>query len=132
MSEWDNLKTYEDWKNKLAELMDEARRASQANDDAALISIAPRLRTFVQKSRPNTPEVLALDRIAADAQRALTLQLASDAIARIEARTSALLVLGKTLQQIGARAEADASVLRLDRSYGAVDAIIGAHRAISD
>jgi hypothetical protein len=132
MSEWDNLKTYDDWKGKLEDLLDEGRKASAADDDESRLELCSRLRMFVQKSRPNTPEVLDLDRIASEATRTLSLDVAEGAVDRIEARTAELIVLGKTLQQVAAQAESDAASLRLEKAHAAIDAIIGVQRALDD
>lgn len=132
MSEWDGLKTFEDWQTKLDALLAEARQASVKNDDEARLELCARLRMFVQKSRPNTPEVLELDHLASEAQQALSEQIAADAIGRIEARTTEILLLAKRVEQVARKAEADAASLRLERAHAAVDALTGAVRALND
>jgi hypothetical protein len=132
MSEWDGLKTFDDWKAKLDALLVEARQASTKNDDEARLDLCARLRQFVQKSRPNTPEVLELDRLASEAQQALSEQIAEDAIGRIEARTTEILLLAKRVEQVARKAEEDAATLRLDRAHAAVDALTDVVRALDD
>ena len=132
MSDWKNLKTFEDWKAKLEELLEEGRKASAANDDDARLETCSQLRMFVQKSRPNTPEILELDGIASEAQQALSTQVASDAVGRIEARTTEILLLAKMVEQVAIKAESDAATLRLDKAHAAVDAITQASRALTD
>ena len=132
MSQWSGLKTFEDWKKKLNELLDEGRKASAANDDEARLKLCSQLRIFVTKSRPNTPEILELDGIASEAQQALSMQVASDAVGRIEARTTELILLAKHLEQVAEKVEADAASLRLEKARAAVDAITDAARALND
>jgi hypothetical protein len=125
MSDWDNLNTYDDWRNRLDQLLAEGRDASSRNDDEARWRVCADLRMFVQKSRPNTDQVLELDRIASAAAKSLSLEAASGAIGRIESRTAELVVLSKELQRVGERAASSAVALRLERARAATEALAG-------
>lgn len=127
---WDALDSYDDWKSTLESLLDQSKSASDANDDAELLAISNALNTFVRKSFPNTPEIMALDNVAVQASQAMSEQVADAAVLQITARTTQLAALSKQLTQLAQAAAEDAALFRLEKAHAAVDALTQAMRTI--
>ncbi|MFM9994789.1 MAG: hypothetical protein ACKVU4_03190 [Phycisphaerales bacterium] len=129
---WGSIRDVEGWRSTLADLLTQARDASDEGDDEELLTIAGALNTFVDRSFPNTPEIAALDDTALQAVVAMTEQIAADAVGRIAARTVKLTALAKQVDQIAAEAQNDAAALRLEKAHAVVDSVIASARAIEE
>jgi hypothetical protein len=121
MSEFDGIANLADWKAKLAELLAEAKKAAGANDDKALTAIADRLTEFTIESWPDTPEIKALDGIAADTATMLRKQGIEGKLDSLGARTAELEQVAASFDQ-AANANTDkAASIRLKRVREVVD-----------
>jgi hypothetical protein len=127
---WDALDTYDSWKDTLESLLDQAKSASASNNQTELIAISNALNTFVKKSFPNTPEIMALDEIAVQASQAMSEEVADAALMQISARTTRLTALAKHIERLASVAADDAASIRLEKAHAAVDALTHAMRTI--
>ncbi len=127
---WSSIRDVAGWRTTLQDLLDQARLASGAEDDAELLQVVAALNSYVDRSFPNTPEIRALDEVALDAVESMTEQIAAGAVARIAARTMRLSGLAKRIQEVADQVEQDAAVVRLEKAHAAVDAVVDASRAI--
>lgn len=127
---WTSIQGVAGWRTTLEDLLSQARKASTEADDIELLKIVEALNTFVDQSFPNTPEIRALDEIALEAVESMTEQIATGAVARIAARTMRLTGLAKRIQEVADRVQKDAAAVRLKKAHAAVDAVLGASRAI--
>lgn len=108
MSEWQSLKTFDDWAAKLDELLDEAQTATTSD---ARVAAQKRLRTY----RNESPLFAAdLDVIARDAISDLTAAQLGESVLAISERSAELDELRKHLSHVTAGAERAASWINLD------------------
>ena len=131
-NEFDKIKDLDGWQAKLKELLAAAEKASAKDDDDARLAVASRLNQFVLESSPNTDEIIALDQLATNAARELSLDVVSGAVDRIAARTARLRAITKQLDAVTAKAEQAASSLRLEKAHRVIDAFTEAVRAVDD
>ena len=116
MSEFDDISGLSGWRGKLDDLLAAARKAAEANDEAGLVSIADRLTEFTLESTPKTPDIKALDDIAADAATRLRKQGIEGKLDAIAARTAQLDKLAQSFDT-AAQANTDkAADIRLTRA----------------
>ena len=87
MSEWEDLRGFDDWARKLDELLEEARQA--LDDQASPVGIQRRLRAFRMES-PLGPRFERLNRIAAKAVSDIAAQTFAQAAEGIAARSNEL------------------------------------------
>lgn len=78
-----------DWAEALAVLLARAQRATEAHDAEECRRVAEELAAFAANSRPASPEVAALDRVALDSARTLAHLARDQAAGRIGTRTGA-------------------------------------------
>ena len=128
---WSDVKTYDDWKSTLKQILDAAATASQANDDDERLDLCSVLNEFIARSAPNSDEIKDLDRVAGEAIEAMADQVAQNAIGRIAQRTATITTLAKEVDLIAQKANEAASDLRLGKFHAAVDALTEAERAVS-
>lgn len=102
------IRTAEQWRAELAQLLDRAEVAAGARDEAAMAALADDLGRFVLQSSPNTPEILALDDLAIRARRELSRRLLEGPLSRIEGRSVEFVALAKQLEATGRSARAAA------------------------
>jgi hypothetical protein len=131
-TEFDKIKTLAGWRAKLKELLAAAEKASSKNDDDARLAVASRLNQFVLESSPNTDQIVALDTLATSAARELSIDVVTDAVDRITARTARLRAITKQLDAVTATAEQAASSIRLEKAHRVIDALTEAVRAVDD
>ncbi|MBL8749422.1 MAG: hypothetical protein JNK78_09680 [Planctomycetes bacterium] len=129
---WNELETADDWRTALDSILAEARRASDENDDDERLDLCKVLRAFVLKSFPNTKPITDYDRIALEAQQALSEAVVDDALDRIEARTTTLIALRKEIAAVTEQTEAEVAKLRLDKAHTLIDTLTDASRALDD
>ena len=65
------MSDFETWRDRLVALLDKAQEVVESGDDAAMKEMRGELRKFIADSRPNTPEIRSLDKIAHEAGGAL-------------------------------------------------------------
>ena len=131
-TEFDKIKDLAGWQAKLKELLAVAEKASSKNDDAARLAVASRLNQFVLESSPNTDEIVALDQLATNAARELSIDVVGGAVDRITARTAQLRAITKQLDAVTAKAEQAAASIRLEKAHRVIDAFTEAVRAVDD
>jgi hypothetical protein len=131
MSKWTSLSTFDDWKEKLREILDEGRKASEENDNEDRLAICQQLLTFIDKSPASLDGTDGLDDVAIEAQahQKLSEEVVDDALAQIHARTAEIVVLTKSIDRVASKAESAAADLRLELAHSAIDALTGAVRA---
>ena len=121
MSEFDDISGLGGWRGKLDDLLAEARKAAEANDEAKLVTIADRLTEYTLESTPKTREIKALDDIAAATATRLRKQGIEGKIDAIAARTAQLDKLAKSFDS-AAQANTDkAADIRLTRAREVLD-----------
>jgi hypothetical protein len=131
-TEFDKIKDLAGWQDKLKELLAAAEKASAKNDADARLAVASRLNQFVLESSPNTDEIVALDQLATNAAREVSLDVVGDAVDRIAGRTARLRSITKQLDAVTAKAEEAAASLRLEKAHRVIDAFTEAVRAVDD
>lgn len=127
---WDTIEGLDAWQGTLESLLEQAKVASADNDQNELLAISNALNTFVKKSFPNSPEIMALDDVAVVASQAMSEQVADTAVMQITARTTQLTALAKQLDHLASVAADEASTLRLTKAHAAVDALTDAVRTV--
>lgn len=126
------MSDFEMWKDRLTELLHRAAGVAEGGDDAAAREIRAELRQFIADSRPNTPEIRALDKIANEAGDALAQSSVDARIAALAARTRDLAGLGKQLEAAAESVSADARSLRLERERKAALSLSDAIASLKD
>lgn len=121
-AEFKTLKTFEQWRDKLSELLDEAD-AIAAQDPAPqgpVLKLNKRFTDFQVWSPPDVEGVEDLDTIAENARLAMLDDAVGDRVRELANTRSVLLTLGKELER---RAEQDrqaAASMRLDKLTAAL------------
>jgi hypothetical protein len=131
MTEFDGINSLQGWKDKLAEILQQVEAAAKGNDDDARDKAGDRLHAFIMNSSPSSPEITALDDIAAQARKDLANETISRRIAAIGERTVELTRLGKQFEAQASANVAQAASIRLDRLHGAVDSLTDSVRALT-
>jgi hypothetical protein len=116
MSESDDIQGFDDWRGKLDELLAEAEAVARDEALEPRLALNERLKQFILRSGPNSPDILALDRLAADARKALMQDTVGRRLEALAASTSELLRLTKQVQTASTANEAAAASLRLEKS----------------
>lgn len=117
MSEWDNIEGFQQWSEKLGELLGEAREAARNSDSAARFAVSDRLTEFILNSRPNNEAIKALDEIAARASQDLMLGVLDERLMEIVGRTAEWLQITKQFSEQAAAAGAQAASIRLEKAH---------------
>ena len=121
MSEWSNIEGLQGWKDKLGELLAEARKAAQQEELDPRVAVNERLMQFVENSWPNSPEITALDEIATQTASALLRQTIAERLQAITERTGEYQRLGKQFAAIAEESEAKADSIRLGAITSFID-----------
>jgi molecular chaperone GrpE (heat shock protein) len=121
MSEWSSIEDLQGWKDKLGELLAEARKAALQEELAPRIGINERLMQFVENSWPNSSEITALDEIATQTASALLRQTIEERLRTITERTGEYQRLGKQFAAIAEENEAKADSIRLGAITSFID-----------
>jgi len=122
MSEWSTIQDLQGWKDKLGELLAEARKAAQQDELAPRIDVNERLMQFVENSWPNSPEITALDEIAIQTASAMLKQTIEERLQTITERTGEYQRLGKQFAALAEETEAKADSIRLGAITSFIDA----------
>lgn len=117
MSEWDNIEGFQQWSDKLGELLGEARVAARNPDSDARFAVSDRLTEFILNSRPNNEAIKALDDIAARTSQNLMLGILDERLMEIIGRTAEWLQIAKQFSEQAASAGAQAAVIRLEKAH---------------
>lgn len=132
MSEFDTITGFDAWKAKLTELLTECEAAAAQSDIGPRLAISERLTQFVLKSRPNTPEILALDDVANAARSALLRNTIEERLHALSERRGELASLTKKLAIVTEAANAAAASVRLERANKVVTSLTDAVRTLKD
>jgi len=122
MSEWDNIKDLAGWQQKLKSLLSEAKGMAEQGDLAARLAMSERLTQFLEWSWPNTPEIKALDKIAADTANAILVGEIESRLSALQARSADYARLEKQLKSETQVNQEAASKIRLESIISAIDA----------
>jgi hypothetical protein len=123
MSEFDDIKDVNGWRNKLAELIDDAKRAAAGNDDDARMSMAERLNHFIENSRPQSPEINQMDDLAGKTALSLMRLTVEERMAELTVRGTELAKLTKALDAQSDALAASADSIRLTRTREVVNVL---------
>jgi hypothetical protein len=123
MSEFDDIKDVNGWRNKLAELIDDAKRAAAGNDDDARMSMAERLNHFIENSRPQSPEINQMDDLAGKTALSLMRQTVEERMAELTVRGTELAKLTKALDAQSDALAASADSIRLTKTREVVNVL---------
>jgi hypothetical protein len=115
MSEFDGIEGFTGWNSKLNDLLHDAMEAAQQEALPPRLAIVNRLTTFMEQSRPNTPDILALDQIATDTANALLRTTIEERLASIAERQADLIQFTKKLQTSTEAARESAASIRFER-----------------
>ena len=127
-AEFKELETFEDWKEKLSALLDEAAKIAELDtgDDAVLdrlLKLNDRLTAFQNWSDPEVDGTDELDRIAKQARQDLLESSINRRIQAIAARSADLEVAGKVLERRSIRDAAEAAAIRAEAVSEALHAV---------
>jgi hypothetical protein len=120
MSEFDGIAGTEGWSTKLRGLLDEAQEIARGGHLDQRIGISRRLTEFIVRSRPDTPEIEALDALAQATARALLLESIEGRLKALAGRTSEYGRLTKGIRAEARRNEEAADSLRFEGILGAL------------
>ena len=115
---FDLLVTLEDWAGALQELLNDARAAIAANNQAQKISAQDALRTFTKRS---PVEAEFLDNIALKAINDLFISVVDTALAAIGARNAELQQATKLMKDVSAQAKKDAKKIQFENVISVLD-----------
>lgn len=132
MSEWDSIADVAGWRDKLAQLLEEAKRAAQSQDREARLGVADRLNEFIVNSRPQTPEIQRMDDLAAGCAVALMQKTIDEQLAALTARSAELAKLTKEMNSQTQTAEASAESIRLTRMRAVVSTLTRSVEALNE
>lgn len=137
-TEFDKIKNLAGWRDKLDELLAEAKKAAQVDDLDQRLKVADRLTQFIVNNPPALPDDPAsveyeeMDRVAKDAHDALLLATIQERVAGIMGRTAELAALRKKIEsRIAANREAAASI-RLEKARRVVESTTNAVAAMME
>lgn len=117
MSEWDNIEGFQQWSDKLGELLAEARAAASDPDSSARFTVSERLTEFILNSRPNDEAIKALDAVAARASQDLMLSVLDERLREIIGRTAEWHQIAKQFSEQTATAGEKAAAIRLEQAH---------------
>lgn len=117
---WDTLRSKDDWKNALNEILDRAATALTDHDEEGRGNVRQDLMTFIDKS-PNWL-VRDLDHIATDAFKDIGKEDIRAALTSLRSRSDTLRDAGADLRDVAVEAHAAAKVLSLDKARKVTEA----------
>lgn len=117
MSEWDNIEGFQQWSDKLGELLGEAREAARNPDSNARFAVSDRLTEFILNSRPNDEAIKALDNLAARTSQDLMLGILDERLREIVGRTAEWHQITKQFGDQAVAAGAQAASIRLEKAH---------------
>jgi len=126
------MSDFETWRDRLIVLLDKAQEVVESGDDDAMKEMRGELRKFIADSRPNTPEIRSLDKIAHETGDALAQASVDARINALAARTRELAGLSKQLEAVAESVAADARTIRLDREREAALSLSDAIGSLKD
>ncbi len=137
-NEFDNIKNLAGWRNKLDELLIEARKAAQTDDLESRLQMADRLTEFIINNPPAiqgdpaSAEYEEMDRIARECHDALILDSVQQRVSSIMSRTAELAVLRKKFDSTTASNQKAALVISLEKTRRVVESTTAAIAAMAD
>lgn len=117
MSEWDTINGFQQWSDKLGELLDTAMEAARNPDREARFTVSRRLREFIDNSWPNDQAIAALDKIAAQTAKDLMLDSIDERLGEIVGRTAEWQLITKQFRDLAAAAGTQAASIRLEKAH---------------
>jgi hypothetical protein len=122
VDEFDGLMGFEQWRDKLLSLLEEAASMKQDASMQARVLMSGRLRSFMVAS-PADEAIDALDPVAAEAARGVLEQGIEARLASLAARTAELKAVTRDLERRADEARRAASALRLEKTTAAVRSV---------
>jgi hypothetical protein len=114
----------DEWRQKLSDLVAQARSAAAGDDRALRRSLSRKLTDFVEDSPGSLgPDILEMDRIAERAATDLLIQNIDERVDAIAQRSSEFVRLAKEMEARAAQATAAAQSIRLERAHAAVESL---------
>lgn len=132
MSEWDNIEGFQQWSDKLGELLTAATQAASDPDREARFAVSSRLREFIDHSWPNDQAIRALDDIAMQAAKDLMLETIDQRLREIVGRTAEWQRVTKQFRDRAAAAAAQAASIRLEKAHRVAQALTESVHLLQD
>lgn len=132
---WNNNVSFADWKTSLRELLDDARKAVEQNDDRAVERVYGRIEQFIVASDDTVAGVTELDGVARETMRDLIVSAVKRDVKDIADRMADIAELEKRFANRSAVNSSTAAALRLERVRAALDhttQTIASLRALSE
>lgn len=121
MSEFDGIEGVEGWSAKLESMLAEAKEIAQKDKLNDRLKMSERLTAFILESRPNTKEILELDKIAEKTATGLLMETIEKRLAEITSRTAEYQRLTKQFKAMAEENQAAADSIRLKNIIRTVD-----------
>jgi hypothetical protein len=121
MSEFNGITGFEGWSAKLKSLLEETKHIARQDDLDERLKMCDRLTDFILESRPDTPEIKELDRIANETATALLKQSIEERLMAIIARTGEYKRLTKEFETQAKENQVNAESIRLKSIIQTVD-----------
>ncbi len=132
MSEWDHIEGFQQWSDKLGELLGAAREAARNPDSEARFAVSDRLTQFILNSYPNDEAIKALDEIAARASQDLMLGVLDARLMEIVGRTAEWHQVTKQFSAQAAALGAQAASIRLEKAHRVAQALTESVHRLQD
>ena len=113
MSKFNGITGLDGWSAKLKLLLEEAKLVAQQDELNERLTMCDRLTDFILESRPDTPEIKELDRIAKETATALLKQSIEERLMAIIARTAEYKRLTKEFETQAMQNQVTAESIRL-------------------
>ena len=121
MNEFEGIEEVKGWSEKLKSMLAEAKEITQNDELEERLKMSNRLTAFILESRPNTDEILELDKIAEKTATGLLMETIEKRLADITARTAEYQRLTKQFKVIADENQAAADSIRLKNIITTVD-----------
>ena len=132
MSEFDGIEGVKGWGAKLESMLAEAKEIAQKDELKERLQMSERLTAFILESRPNTQEILELDKIAEKTASSLLMETIEKRLAEITARTAEYQRLTKQFKAMAEENQAAADSIRLKNIIKTVDSATDAINAAKE
>lgn len=133
-----DAKIIKKWRDKLAELLEEARTVAQSSSLGDRLALAAELQAFIidnppaLEEQPETLEFEEMDKIARQAHDGLLLDAINDRVAIVMGQTAELAGLTKKIQGQTAANEKSAKSLRFEKAQNVISTTTATVIAIKD
>jgi hypothetical protein len=121
MNEFRGIEGIDGWSKKLNSMLAEAKQIASKEALGPRLKMSERLTDFILESRPNTPEIQMLDKIAETTAAALLADSIEKRLKAITSRTGEFIRLTKEFDAQAMKNEENAESIRLENIIATVD-----------